>query len=128
MSRRIILTASLFGLTAVILGAFGAHGLKNMLSADHLEIWGKGVSYQFYHTFALLFLSQIVTEKSKLLNLAYIFFTLGIILFSGSLYLLATREVLNLSFVRFLGPVTPVGGLCFILGWAFLFFAASNRK
>lgn len=128
MSRRIILTASLFGIIAVILGAFGAHGLKNAVSADNLSIWSKGVEYQFYHTFALLFLSQLITEKSKLLNLSYVFFTLGIILFSGSLYLLATREILNLGFVNYIGPITPIGGLCFILGWAFLFVAVSNGK
>jgi len=128
MSRRIILTASLFGIAAVILGAFGAHSLKNAVSADNLAIWSKGVEYQFYHTFALLFLAQLVAAKSKLLNLSYLFFTLGILLFSGSLYLLATREILNLGFVNYIGPITPIGGGCFIVGWALLFVAVSSRK
>jgi uncharacterized membrane protein YgdD (TMEM256/DUF423 family) len=128
MSRRIILTASLFGAIAVILGAFGAHGLKSMLSAGSLEIWAKGVEYQFYHTFALLFLSQFAADADQLVKWAYRFFTLGIVFFSGSLYLLATRDILNIGFVNYVGPVTPIGGLCFILGWASLFFAALKRK
>jgi uncharacterized membrane protein YgdD (TMEM256/DUF423 family) len=128
MNRRIILTASLFGAIAVIFGAFGAHSLKNVLSSGALEVWAKGVEYQFYHTFALLFLSLIAIKEDKLLKWSYVFFTLGIIFFSGSLYLLATRELLNMAFLNYIGPVTPIGGLCFILGWALLFVAASKRK
>lgn len=128
MSRRIILTASLFGAIAVMFGAFGAHSLKHALSAGALEIWAKGVEYQFYHTFALLFLSQFTVGNDKLVKWSYVCFTLGIVLFSGSLYLLATREILNIGFVNYIGPVTPIGGLCFILGWAFLFVAASKSK
>lgn len=128
MSRRMILTASLFGLTAVILGAFGAHGLKSLVSTNALEIWSKGVEYQFYHTFALLFISQLTLQQPKLIRLSYIFFTIGILLFSGSLYLLATREVTQIGFVNYLGPVTPIGGLFLILGWLTLFIAALKRK
>ena len=129
MSRRILLTASLSGAIAVIFGAFGAHSLKNLLSEGALEIWAKGVEYQFYHTSALLFLSRFaVTGKDKLIDWSYIFFSLGIVLFSGSLYLLATRELLNIGFVNAIGPVTPVGGLCFILGWVLLFVAALKSK
>lgn len=128
MSRRIILTAALSGLTAVMFGAFGAHSLKNVLTAGSLEIWAKGVEYQFYHTFALLFLALYAVNNDGLLKWSYRFFTLGILLFSGSLYLLATRDILNIGFVNYIGPVTPIGGLCFILGWLLLFFAASKRK
>jgi uncharacterized membrane protein YgdD (TMEM256/DUF423 family) len=128
MSRRIILTASLCGAIAVIFGAFGAHSLKNVLSSGAVEIWAKGVEYQFYHTFALLFLSQFATDNDKLVKWSYIFFTMGIVLFSGSLYLLATREILNIGLLNYIGPITPIGGLCFILGWALLFIAASKRK
>jgi uncharacterized membrane protein YgdD (TMEM256/DUF423 family) len=128
MNRRIILTASLFGAIAVIFGAFGAHSLKNVLSSGALEVWAKGVEYQFYHSFALLFLSLLAIKEDKLLKWSYVFFTLGIIFFSGSLYLLATRELLNMAFLNYIGPVTPIGGLCFILGWALLFVAASKRK
>lgn len=129
MNRRILLTASLFGVIAVMFGAFGAHTLKNSLSPGALEIWAKGVEYQFYHTFALLFLSQYTAAGTqKLINWSYVFYTVGIILFSGSLYLLATREILNIGFVKYIGPITPVGGLCLILGWGILFVAALKRK
>ncbi|ACU03762.1 MULTISPECIES: DUF423 domain-containing protein [Pedobacter] len=127
MSRRILLTASLFGAIAVIFGAFGAHSLKNVLSSGSLEIWTKGVEYQFYHTFALLFLANYAAEGQPA-KWAYRFFTLGIVLFSGSLYLLATRTILNIGFANLIGPVTPIGGLCFILGWAMLFFTVLKRK
>lgn len=128
MSRRIILTASLFGAIAVMFGAFGAHTLKNVLSAGSLEIWAKGVEYQFYHTLALLFLSQLASGNEKLIKCSYIFFTLGVVLFSGSLYLLATRDILNIGFVNYIGPITPIGGLCFILGWILLFVSVLKRK
>ncbi len=128
MNKRIILTAAVFGMLAVILGAFGAHGLKDRISVDALSIWSKGVEYQFYHTFALLFLSTFVRFKNRLVNLAYFSFTLGILFFSGSLYLLATREITHLSFANIIGPITPLGGLLFILGWVFLFLAALRHR
>lgn len=125
MSKRILVTASLFGATAVVLGAFGAHGLKSLIDQNALEIWAKGVEYQFYHTFALLFLYFFAAKReSKLVKLAYGFFTFGILLFSGSLYLLATRSILDIGFVNYIGPVTPLGGLLFICGWLSLFIAA----
>lgn len=129
MSKHILVTASLFGATAVILGAFGAHGLKSLIDQNALGIWTKGVEYQFYHTFALLFLYLFAAKRaSKLVKLAYGFFTFGILLFSGSLYLLATRSILDIGFVNYIGPVTPVGGLLFICGWLSLFFAALKNE
>jgi uncharacterized membrane protein YgdD (TMEM256/DUF423 family) len=126
MNKRILITASLLGAIAVILGAFGAHGLKKSIDAADLEIWAKGVEYQFYHVFALLFLSRS-ESGNKLLKLSFGFFTSGIILFSGSLYLLATRSLLNAGFTDYIGPVTPIGGLLLILGWLFLFLAALKK-
>ncbi|MES2458619.1 MAG: DUF423 domain-containing protein [Bacteroidota bacterium] len=132
MNKRILITASLLGALAVILGAFGAHGLKKVISGAELEIWAKGVEYQFYHVFALLFVSQVKTPGEtgtpKLLNLSYIFFSLGILMFSGSLYLLATRSILNIGFVNYIGPITPIGGLFLILGWFCLFLQALRNK
>jgi uncharacterized membrane protein YgdD (TMEM256/DUF423 family) len=128
MNRRIILTASFFGAVAVILGAFGAHGLKNVLSADQLDIWTKGVEYQFYHTFALLFLSTFARFRTKLVDFSYFCFTIGIVLFSGSLYLLATRDITHMGFINIIGPVTPLGGLLLMLGWVILFFAALKNR
>ncbi|WP_316737634.1 DUF423 domain-containing protein [Pedobacter aquatilis] len=128
MNKRIILTASFFGAIAVLLGAFGAHGLKATIDTSSLDIWQKGVEYQFYHTFALLYLSTFARYRNKLINIAYFCFTFGIILFSGSLYLLATRTLLNIPFVDVIGPITPIGGLLFVLGWIMLFFAALKDK
>jgi uncharacterized membrane protein YgdD (TMEM256/DUF423 family) len=126
MNKKILITASLFGAVAVVLGAFGAHGLKNLIPADALTIWAKGVEYQFYHTFALLFLSQL--KESKWTNMAYRFFSFGILFFSGSLYLLATRTITEISFVNFIGPITPIGGLLFIIGWVMLLLSALKTK
>lgn len=128
MNKRIILTAAFFGALAVILGAFGAHGLKKILAPESLTIWQKGVEYQFYHTFALLYLSTFARYKHKLISLAFMLFTLGIILFSGSLYLLALKDAYHLQFANIFGPITPIGGLCFILGWICLFLAALRDK
>ena len=116
------------GAVAVILGAFGAHSLKNILSTAELAIWTKGVEYQFYHTFALLFLSTFGRFRTKLVDFSYICFTIGLVLFSGSLYLLATRNILQLSFVNFIGPITPFGGLLLIAGWVLLFCAALKNR
>ncbi|MFN0291149.1 DUF423 domain-containing protein [Pedobacter helvus] len=128
MNKRIILTAALFGALAVILGAFGAHGLKSMVSPNQLETWQKGVEYQFYHTFAILYLSTFARYKNKLIGFSFLFFVLGIVFFSGSLYLLALKDAYHLSFTQVLGPITPIGGLFFILGWIFLFLAALKDK
>jgi len=129
MSKRILVTASMFGATAVILGAFGAHGLKNLIDQNALEIWAKAVEYQFYHTFALLFLYFFDKgEKRKAVKWAYVFFTFGILLFSGSLYLLATRSISNIGFVNYIGPITPFGGLMFICGWISIFIAALKKE
>ena len=128
MNKRIILTAAFFGALAVILGAFGAHGLKSIITSNQLEIWQKGVEYQFYHTFAILYLSTFARYKNKLIGFSFLFFTLGIIFFSGSLCLLALKDAYHLSFAHILGPITPIGGLCFILGWVFLFLAALKDK
>ncbi len=128
MNKNIILVASFFGATAVILGAFGAHSLKNLIEPHLVDTWAKGVEYQFYHTFAILYLSTFARYKNNLIRLSFLFFSLGIILFSGSLYLLATRSLLGLDFLNYIGPITPIGGLCFVLGWVFLFFAAFRHK
>ena len=128
MNKRIILTAAFFGALAVAIGAFGAHGLKNLIDPSSLAIWQKGVEYQFYHTFALLYLSTFARYKNKLIGLSFMFFTSGILLFSGSLYLLALKDVYTGSIAQFIGPVTPIGGLCFIIGWVCLFLAAVKDK
>lgn len=128
MNKRIILFGAFFGLTAVILGAFGAHGLEGKISEKHIETWKTGVDYQFYHTFALLFLATFSRAKNVFIRLSYIAFILGIVLFSGSLYLISTHSLIGIGTLSVLGPITPLGGLCFIVGWIGLFVATVKNK
>lgn len=122
MQKTFGIIAALYGALAVILGAFGAHALKEKLDAYQLEIFNKGVQYQFYHVialFAVVFLAEKIQPKT--LTFAGWFFTAGILFFSGSLYLLATRSLMGTdTLTPILGPVTPLGGLCFIIGWILL--------
>ncbi|MFN8277625.1 MAG: DUF423 domain-containing protein [Chitinophagales bacterium] len=110
-------TLMILGFAAVVIGAFGAHGLRDILDPHQKEIYEKGVHYQFFHVLAgwlVLRTGSIAARRSAL------FFILGVLLFSGSLYLLATAPFLGLP-MRWLGPLTPIGGVCFLLGWAFAF-------
>jgi uncharacterized membrane protein YgdD (TMEM256/DUF423 family) len=127
MNKQIIVTAAFFGLAAVVLGAFGAHALKASLSANQLDNWRTGVNYQFYHTLALLFLSTVSRLRGRLIKIAYFAFVLGILLFSGSLYLLSLNHLLGIN-TSFLGPLTPLGGFCLIIGWISLLLAALKYK
>lgn len=129
MNKQIILTASFFGLLGVVLGAFGAHGLEGKISDYHLGTWKTANQYHFYHTFALLFISTFSRAKSQSIRVSFIAFTLGILLFSGSLYLLSVRDLIGLgSFTAILGPITPLGGLSFMVGWIGLFVAAVKHR
>lgn len=128
MNRTIIVTAAVLGAVAVIAGAFGAHALKEVLSPKQLQIWGTAVQYHFYHVFALLFLSTLARNESKLIFASYWLFLLGIVFFSGSLYLLSFSGVLHWNWLHVLGPITPVGGLLFIAGWITLALAAIRNR
>jgi uncharacterized membrane protein YgdD (TMEM256/DUF423 family) len=128
MNKRIIIIAAFFGAIAVIFGAFGAHTLKKILSVQSLDIWQTAVQYHFYHTFALLFLSTFARYKNALINFASYCFIGGILLFSGSLYILSLKDYMGWEGASFLGPITPVGGLLFILGWLSLLLAAFRDK
>lgn len=120
-------TGAVFGALAVITGAFGAHGLKPHLTDYQIAIFEKGVQYQFYHTAAMLAVALLLKQSpdNQWLKRAGWCFILGIIFFSGSLYLLACRDLLPLP-VAWVGPITPIGGLCFILGWGMLFMGVKN--
>lgn len=128
MNKRIILFGAFFGLTAVILGAFGAHGLEGKISDKHIDTWKTAVDYQFYHTLALLFLATFSRAKNIFIRLSYISFILGIILFSGSLYLISTHSLTDIGSLSVLGPITPIGGLCFVVGWIGLLVATVKNK
>lgn len=128
MNKRIILFGAFFGVTAVILGAFGAHGLEGKISDKHIDTWKTAVDYQFYHTLALLFLATFSRAKNVFIRLSYISFILGILLFSGSLYIISTHSLTGFGSLSVLGPITPLGGVCFIVGWVGLFVATVKNK
>ena len=127
MNKRIIITAAVFGILAVILGAFGAHLVKKIISGSQLDIWQTAVQYHFIHTLGLLYLSTFARFKNNLINISSYCFVFGIIFFSGSLYLISLKDVLDIN-VTFIGPVTPFGGLLFIFGWIGLLLAAIKDK
>ncbi|MGJ8681646.1 DUF423 domain-containing protein [Paraglaciecola sp.] len=107
--------AAISGMLSVILGAFAAHGLKNKLSEPLLNAFQTGVQYQMYHSLALILLVVLYRQiPQALLVYSSGFMLAGIVLFSGSLYLLA------LTGIKWFGPITPIGGVCFIVGWALL--------
>lgn len=113
MNKKLVITGALFGAIAVIIGAFGAHYLKKTVSAESLVTFEVGVRYQFYHALALLVTGILYKDvTNQLIKWAGNFFICGIVLFSGSLFLLSAQPLW-----KWLGPVTPIGGLCFILGW-----------
>lgn len=130
MAINYLRTGALFALFAVVLGAFGAHGLKSMVEPDKVSIFETGVRYQFYHAFALLAVGLVMLHApGNKLRMAGKLFTIGIFCFSGSLYLLAVREVLGLEgFTVVLGPITPIGGLIFISGWVYFFLGLSEKN
>ena len=116
-------TGILLAATAVMLGAFGAHGLKAILAPSALTTFEIGVRYQMYHGLAIVALPALSAYGSpKWLNAVAALFVVGCALFSGSLYLLA------ITGYKWLGPITPVGGLCFIIGWTILLVQVARFK
>jgi len=122
--KNTLTTAAIMGALGVSIGAFGAHALKPMLTASgRLETFELAVRYQFYHTLALLAVGILMGQiKSSKLGYAAYFFLLGIIFFSGSLYILCFTGL------GILGAVTPIGGVLFILGWIFLLLGVRSKS
>lgn len=121
MYRKALVAGSVFAALAVILGAFGAHALKQVLEPDQLQTFETGVKYQFYHSFALLATGIIYASfPFKQVKLASTFFITGILLFSGSLYALTLLKMNGQVGLGGVGIITPVGGLFFIAGWLLL--------
>ncbi|CAM3584763.1 DUF423 domain-containing protein [Flavobacterium gelidilacus] len=127
MSQKIMLTALILGALAIVLGAFGAHGLKKFLVIDQLNSFEVGVRYQMYHALFLLFVAQanFITDKQKMI--VFLLTLIGIVLFSGSIYLLATSTITNIK-AKFIGPLTPIGGLLLISSWIYLFYCIIAKK
>jgi len=129
MHKGFLKTAALLGAFSVALGAFAAHTLKGSVSTEALEIFETSVKYQFYHVFGLLAVGIIYKEfSSKLLVWAGRLFIAGIILFCGSLYILTATIASGETSFNWIGAITPFGGLCFILGWIFLFLGFRKKQ
>lgn len=128
MHKGFIKTAAILGALSVAIGAFAAHTLKGAISDYALEIFETSVKYQFYHVFGLLAVGIIYKEfPGKMLLWAGRLFIAGIILFSGSLYILAAIKAAVQPGYNWIGAITPLGGLCFILGWIFLFVGCKRK-
>ena len=127
-NRNSILAGTICAMFAVLLGAFGAHSLREVLSESQSKSFETGVRYQFYHSFALI-LSVFLAERSNTKNYAASFFLSGIILFSGSLYLMVSLQVNDAwDNLKWLGLITPLGGLCFAAGWLIMAYQAYKKR
>lgn len=127
MNKKLLIAASLLGIIGIILGAFAAHGLKALIDVEAQKTFETGVRYQMYHAFLLLFVgaSNLISVKLKM----YIFYLvlIGVLLFSGSIYGLATNQLSGFDF-RVIGFITPIGGLLLIISWALLLFSFLKIK
>lgn len=121
MKKNILVKAGVLGMIAVIFGAFAAHALKQILTPEQLESFQTGVRYQIIHAVVLLFLFLIIERyPSKQLIIAAHLIFYGVLLFSGSIYVLTLKNMLGMEILKFAGPITPIGGLLLILGWIFI--------
>ena len=121
MTKLFILLGSAFGLLSVGLGAFGAHALRARVEPRMLEVWETATEYQMYHALALLFVAWLSKQvDSTAVTVAGVSFAVGILLFSGSLYALV------LTNLRAFGPITPIGGVVFMIGWVALMVASTK--
>ena len=127
MDKKIISTGAIFGMLAIILGAFGAHALKKVLSLEQLSTFETGVRYQMYQALFLLFIGLTTDLSQKTKKIIYNLVLFGVILFSGSIYLLATNTLTSFDF-KAIGFVTPIGGLLLILAWGLLFLNIIKKK
>ncbi len=127
MNKKILITAAILGLLSVIFGAFGAHGLKALISEESLTSFETGVRYQMYHALLLLFVGMVsfISVKSK--KIIYYLTLVGVIFFSGSIYGLATNELTSFDF-KTIALITPVGGLLLILSWVVLLISIIKSK
>lgn len=128
MHKVFLKTAALTGALSVALGAFAAHGLKDLLAAENLQVFETAVRYQFYHVFALLAAGILYRDfPGRMMKMAGLFFIAGMVLFSGSLYVLCYVKQHALPF-NWIGAITPFGGASFIAGWILLFLAVNKRN
>lgn len=115
MNRKIAISGMIITAVTIAIGAFGAHGLRNLVDVDALNTFEVGVRYQMYHALAIVLLG-FVSAPNRLKRIVFTFFALGILFFSGSIYLLSLNAVFPFDAAK-IGFITPIGGLMFILGW-----------
>jgi len=118
MNKRLLVTGSILGFLGVVIGAFGAHGLEKVLDADAIATFETGVKYQIYHALLMLLVASFaLSEKTK--KTLHILLLVGVVLFSGSIYGLATNVLTSFDF-KTIGLITPVGGTLLIIAWGVL--------
>ena len=125
MRKHYLLGGLILGFLSIILGAFGAHGLETIISESKVESFKVGVRYQMYHALLLIAISQINYLDSKLV---FYLIVIGVTLFSGSIYLLNLNEYLNIPAIKYLGPITPLGGLILLSAWFIMIRLVIRKK
>ena len=120
MNKTILISGSLLGLTGIVLGAFAAHGLKELIAPESVQTFETGVRYQMYHALFLLFIGSTAFVTTKAKKQIFYMVIIGLLLFSGSIYGLATNLLTTFDF-KSIAFITPIGGLCFIISWVLLF-------
>ena len=127
MERKITVTATVLGMIAIVLGAFGAHALKKVLSVEQLVTFETGVKYQMYHALFLLFLGTTKLLSDNIKRTILYLIVIGVVFFSGSIYLLATDDLTSFDF-KTIGFVTPIGGFLLICAWLYTFIIVTKIK
>ncbi|WP_250433264.1 DUF423 domain-containing protein [Hanstruepera flava] len=127
MNKKILATAALLGAVGIILGAFAAHGLKSKVTEESLRVFETGVRYQMYHALFLLFIGTTTAIGLKTKKALFYLVVLGVVLFSGSIYGLATNSMSVFDF-KVIGFVTPIGGLMLVLSWVLLLIKFLKNK
>ena len=127
MNKKILITASVLGMLAVLLGAFAAHGLENKVSTDAIDTFQTGVRYQMYHALLLLFVAHTSYLKTNIKKGILYLIIIGVLLFSGSIYGLATNTITSFDF-KSIAFITPIGGFLLILSWTVMLISFVKNK
>lgn len=127
MDKRILISAAILAIIAIVLGAFGAHKLKELLPEQSLNSFETGVKYQMYHVFLLLFLGNFSKITKSVKKKVYQLTMVGLLFFSGSIYLLSTSSITSVDF-SVIGVITPIGGVLLIIAWGVLLRSFINLK
>lgn len=127
MNKLILVTASILGVVAIVLGAFASHSLKGLIPTESIQTFETGVRYQMYHAIVLLFIGTTTAFSTKTKQLLFYLIVVGILFFSGSIYGLATNELSGFDFKK-VGIITPIGGLLLIISWGVMLIKFLSLK